>query len=150
MDKKSLNHSTWASDRLLSCQLKKTLLSIEKSYNQVLKHYDITLPHAQTLAYINEFQGCIQTNLAQAIKKDKTTVTRLIDILVEKDLVVRTLDNQDRRAIQLHLSEKGKKTIVVIHDTFHTQEETIRSLVSHQEYAICMQTLQNVEENFNM
>lgn len=54
-------------------------------------------------------QGAMsQTSLAEALQKDKNSVTKLVDALEAKSLVVRQRDRQDRRSNIIVLTDKAE------------------------------------------
>lgn len=56
----------------------------------------------------------IMSDLARALNLALSTATNTVDKLVSKDLVERTRVDEDRRIVQVGLSEKGKR----LHDAF--------------------------------
>lgn len=58
---------------------------------------DITFEMLQVLRFLWEKDGVNQQEIADAIIKDKASLTYLIDNLVRRKLVKRTPDHQDRR-----------------------------------------------------
>lgn len=52
-------------------------------------------------------QSISQQKIADIIKKDKNSVTKFIDSLEKNNLVLRTLDKNDRRINKIELTEQG-------------------------------------------
>lgn len=48
------------------------------------------------------------SGLADATFRDRTTITRLVDHMVKKDIVTRMHDGKDRRRVLIKVSEKGQ------------------------------------------
>ncbi len=55
--------------------------------------------------------GISQTSLANSLQRSPTTITRLVDFLEEKDLVVRKRDEVDRRIKTLSLTRAGTELL---------------------------------------
>ena len=53
--------------------------------------------------------GCSQQELALMAKRDKAAITRIIDLLQDKGLVMRVVDETDRRSNQIRLTNAGKQ-----------------------------------------
>jgi DNA-binding MarR family transcriptional regulator len=70
---------------------------------------NITFEMLQVLRFLWEKNGVNQQEIADAIMKDKTSVTYLIDNLVRRKLVRRTADHSDRRNKIIVLTEGGEK-----------------------------------------
>jgi MarR family transcriptional regulator, organic hydroperoxide resistance regulator len=54
------------------------------------------------------------SELAEKLKLERSSVSRLVDILVKETFVHRELNEQNRREVQLHLTDKGKRTITKV------------------------------------
>ncbi len=73
--------------------------------------YDLTPVQYAALAAINGDPGIDQVTLAGLIAYDRTTITGVVDRLVQKGLVVRHERRRDRRARELKLTPAGRKTL---------------------------------------
>ncbi|AWI13528.1 MarR family transcriptional regulator [Caldifermentibacillus hisashii] len=60
------------------------------------------------LRYIYRQKRCTPTELAAAFSVQKSAITAIINRLVEKNLIKRTQDVDDRRVIYLTLTDQGK------------------------------------------
>src|SRR5512139_1683856 len=73
--------------------------------------YDLTPVQYAALAAIRANPGIDQVTLAGLIAYDRTTITGVIDRLVQKELVVRQASARDRRARELKITDAGKRTL---------------------------------------
>ena len=73
--------------------------------------FDLTPVQYAALAAIRANPGIDQVTLAGLIAYDRTTITGVIDRLVQKDLVVRNASARDRRARELTITDEGKRTL---------------------------------------
>jgi MarR family transcriptional regulator, temperature-dependent positive regulator of motility len=73
--------------------------------------YDFTPVQYAALAAIGLNQGIDQVTLAGLIAYDRTTITGVVDRLVQKGLVVRRESSRDRRARELKITEAGRRTL---------------------------------------
>ena len=79
---------------------------------QKIMPLSLTYPEVVVLGYLyyeNAFP-CM-SELGQALFIDLSTLTRVVDRLVEKGMVIRKSDPSDRRVVRIHLSLEGKKTV---------------------------------------
>lgn len=76
--------------------------------------FDLTPVQYAALAAIRSNPGIDQVTLAGLIAYDRTTITGVIDRLVQKDLVVRRESSRDRRARELEITDTGKRTFRAI------------------------------------
>lgn len=72
---------------------------------------DITFDEWMILGPIWNLEGASQKECGEITTKDKTAVTRIINSLEEKNLVVRVLDQIDKRIKRIVLTRKGQKLI---------------------------------------
>ena len=73
--------------------------------------YDLTPVQYAALAAISTRTGLDQATLAGLIAYDRTTITGVVDRLVQKGLVLRQPSPRDRRAHELQITAAGKKTL---------------------------------------
>ena len=71
--------------------------------------FDLTPVQYAALAAIRTNPGIDQATLAGLIAYDRTTITGVVDRLVQKGLLVRHPSSRDRRARELQITEAGKR-----------------------------------------
>ena len=72
-------------------------------------------------------EGIALKELAEAMKLAPATVSELVDDLVNKDLLVRVQNPNDRRAIQISLSKYGRK---LVDDSLRSIDDLCEKLLS--------------------
>ncbi len=81
---------------------------------------ELTLPEFRSLAFINRSAGCSLNEVAEHIGLEAPTASKLVENLVQRGLVSRQEDPEDRRRVRLQISPKGKKSIDIAFE--HTRE----------------------------
>ncbi len=81
--------------------------TMQEAFNARLKEYDVTWPQWMVLNVLSEKQATTPATVAAAIGVDRSAVTRLLDRLEKKHLVLRQHDKLDRRSISLGITAKG-------------------------------------------
>jgi DNA-binding MarR family transcriptional regulator len=71
--------------------------------------YDVTSEQWRILTCLWHKDGQRQQDLADLVHKDKTSITRAIDVMEKRNLVVRIPDRLDRRQKLIYLTDKGKR-----------------------------------------
>jgi len=66
---------------------------------------------AQTLVFIAENPGCGMSDVARYLKVAMTTMSSAVDRLVKKGLVERKRPEDNRRAVALTASDKGRQAV---------------------------------------
>ena len=72
---------------------------------------NVTVDQWLVLKHLYENESMKQNELAGLLFKDNPTLTRIIDLLCEKDLAVRRQYPGDRRSFQVELTRKGKRKV---------------------------------------
>lgn len=125
--------------------------AIRKAFNARLEegNFPVTGEQWAVLVHLWERDGRPQYELADLLDKDKTTMTRFIDELEKRNLVVRIADQQDRRQNLVHLTPLGKSleasTKAVALEVLNTAAAT----VSDEDLAICKRTLSRIYDTLN-
>jgi DNA-binding MarR family transcriptional regulator len=92
-----------------------------------LSGVDVTLPQWRALVVISSRERTTVSTLAQALDVHTTTVTRLCDRLVEKDLVLRVANVADRRMTELHLTAAGER---LVHHVTNRRRRELRQIAN--------------------
>jgi DNA-binding MarR family transcriptional regulator len=84
---------------------------IQRYYNSKLAEHGITIGQSFILLSLRERDGQNVKELAGKLAIDSSAITGLVDRLEKADLVERRADERDRRALRIHLTEKGAKLV---------------------------------------
>ncbi|SRR5690606_6642885 len=77
-------------------------------------NFDLTVDQWTALRTLYENPECTNKELAELCGKDQPTLTRIIDLLIKKNLVARVDHPSDRRCLSLQLTDKGQSKILEI------------------------------------
>ncbi len=104
-------------DEIIFYTLEKSIKVYRKyAQNQILKNgYDITIDQWLVLKTMQENKKLSQNQIAERVFKDFASITRIIELLVKKKYIQRTIDNNDRRRFVLDITEEGNKIIEKIY-----------------------------------
>ncbi|RNF86542.1 MarR family winged helix-turn-helix transcriptional regulator [Montanilutibacter psychrotolerans] len=70
--------------------------------------YDISVTQCYALEVLVERGPCRSQALAEALRLDKSTTTRVVDALARKGYVERLPDSEDARAVSLRVTSEGR------------------------------------------
>jgi len=98
--------------------LEKTVKTYRQFFQSQLRKngFEITLDQWLVLHTIIEYPEASQNEIAERVFKDKASVTRIIELLVQNGYLTRAIHPNNRRKFQLDLTSKGKKTIEDLKD----------------------------------
>lgn len=86
-----------------------TALLLKRELSSVIKNHniDVTPDQWAILNRLNENSGLTQKEVARLTFKDNANITRMVDKLEKKGLVIRQSDPNDRRSWHLSITKKG-------------------------------------------
>jgi MarR family transcriptional regulator, 2-MHQ and catechol-resistance regulon repressor len=91
--------------------------------------YDISVTQCYALEVLVERGPSRSHALAETLRLDKSTTTRVIDALVRKGYVERSTDTEDARAVSLKVTREGRKLYEKINGELIAQQiEVLRDL----------------------
>jgi DNA-binding MarR family transcriptional regulator len=73
--------------------------------------FNLTVDQWIVLKQLHEHGEMKQHELAERLFKDHPTLTRIIDLLCDKNLTVRQIHPNDRRSFQVSLTKEGMKKV---------------------------------------
>lgn len=117
----------------------------QKNITKIVK--DITIDQCLVLIILDKDEKISQNELANLIFKDNASITRMIELMVKKDYLNRTIHKEDRRKFNLEITEKGKKTIQLIKPIVQVNRETALNGLSQEEINLLDKTLNKIITN---
>jgi DNA-binding MarR family transcriptional regulator len=103
--------------------------------------FDLTPVQFAALAAIRMNPRIDQATLAGLIAYDRTTITGVIDRLVQKGLLVRRASSRDRRARELQITDEGRRTLRGITPAVEATQRIILRGLTDQEAKQLMRLL---------
>ena len=108
---------------------------------------DISLDQWMVLGPIWQLESASQKELGEMCLKDKTNITRIIDALKEKNLVVRVEDQIDHRVKRVVLTNAGKQLFYDVLPIMEKTREEVRSNISDNDIDIFKKVLSKILKN---
>ncbi|MDT8717598.1 MarR family transcriptional regulator [Clostridium sp. 19966] len=115
----------------------------------ILEKYDITAEQWNVLLRLSDNEKINQKQLSEKTGKDQPTVARILDILERKELIVRQLSKEDRRAFLVCITEKGRKYAEEIEPFVEENFKKMLEGVPQEEIDIYLKVLTKIEENID-
>lgn len=107
--------------------------------NPYLKEKNVSYNQYELILHIYRDEGSIQGKIASSCGTDKCGASRSLRILEDKKLIIKKIDENNRRSYQLFLTEKGKKVV----------EDIIKKEIQWENY-ICEKTGVEKEKLFKI
>ncbi|MEZ4988275.1 MAG: MarR family transcriptional regulator [Saprospiraceae bacterium] len=110
---------------------------------------DMIGPNMGILADLMEKDGVRQQDLAMSSIKDKATITRGIQALEQKELVLRVDDPVDKRTKRIYITQKGKRFFQRISPVGKEVIDEALQGVAAQDLHICLRVLRQMYDNLS-
>lgn len=72
------------------------------------RQFDVTVEQFGILAMLWYEEGLKQQDIADKLKRNKATITRIIENMIKRNLIVQIPDQLDKRIKLIYLTQKGK------------------------------------------
>ena len=129
--------------KLLGGILKKYFGALSKG----MEHYGVDR-HFSTLVAIDKAEEkCTQQYLSDLLNFDKVSMVRMLDYLVEKKMITRSVNPNDRREHIIELTPKAKKVMPSIHKGIKEMNATAFKGVNKQDQEVFYNCLATIYKN---
>lgn len=111
--------------------------------------YNLSVDHWIILSKLLREGGQKQQHLSSETGSDKTTITRMIDYMENRDWVYRQADQDDRRNKLIYLTNSGKVLQEELTLIAKTANESIEGHLNNEELETCKKVLKDLHAAFN-
>lgn len=111
------------------------------------KKFGITPEQYLILLLILENEGVYQRQISEITLKDRANVTRIVNILLEKELIEKTTDSNGRRIYKIVATKKGKDLIKKIEPCDTELRKFISRDITEEELQTTKKTLNKIKTN---
>jgi len=124
-----------------------------KSYRQMAQkninsqHFDISIDQWLLLTSLQNNPDDTQQQIASDIFKDYASITRMIDILVRKEIIERNANPDDRRRSNLNISPKGLTILSEIKPLIQSNRSTALEGVTDAEIELVKKIMGKIAVN---
>ena len=110
---------------------------------------NISMDQWMVLGPIWQLQSPSQKELGEICLKDKPNISRIIDSLEKKSLVVRVSDQIDHRIKRVVLTKAGKQLFYDVLPIMEKTREEVRGSIPEEEIEVFKKVLSKIIENLN-
>ena len=123
-----------------------------KKFGQNAQKFGINISQDQWLVLgpVWKNEGISQKDIAEYCGKDKTSVTKIIDTLEKRNLMVRYPDQIDQRIKRVILSNKGKELMEKSMPIMEQTRNEVRKGISDQEISLFKTVLRKIYTNLTI
>lgn len=111
------------------------------------KQYGITPEQYLILLLIIENEGVYQRQICEITLKDRANIARIVEILLQKELIKKVTDSNGRRIFKIIATQKGKDLINKIESCDMELRKIITKDITEEELQITRKTLDKIKQN---
>lgn len=112
----------------LGLMIYRTALALKSALQRRFKDHGVEITAEQwvLIRHLWEEEGLSQREIGERAAKDKPNITRMLDALEKRRLIIRQLDSRDRRKFRIYLTKEGKQ----LHERLMPLAQTFREQVT--------------------
>lgn len=84
---------------------------------------DLTIDQGMVLLFLDKHSELTQKEIAALVFKDNASMTRMINLMVNKEYLKRSINKVDRRRFTIEITDKGKKILEALPPIILTNRE---------------------------
>ena len=119
---------------------------VHAGFSKCLEPYDVAPEQFATLMIISEDGEINQSEIAELLAKGRPTVSRTLDALEKKGLIVREENSADRRIKPIRLTEKGREVLSAVQPKARQFNDAIRARLAPGEAETFFHVLETIIE----
>ncbi len=121
----------------------KTNWYLKTLLNKLLREGGCSITNEQwiVLKVISANPAVSQTEIAEKTLKDKTNITRILDLLEKSACIERRRDDRDRRMYRIHITEQGKRILKAVNPVTQKTDEICTHSLSKKEVKELIESL---------
>ena len=119
--------------------------NISRMYNTQANEFGGTMAIGYTLLNIDK-DGTPSMKLGPKMGMEPRSLTRMIKSLEEKGWIEKRMDNSDKRMVNIHLTETGKKMRNLSRSSVIKFNKTIQKKINNSELKTCFKVLGEINQ----
>ena len=136
-------------DKTVDYHIKSGWHAISRMYNSYAAPFDMTMAIGYVLLNIDKKKGTPATKIAPALGLEARSLTRMLKSLEDKKWIRREIDGDDRRVVNVFLTEEGKKKRDFARQGVILFNDAIYEKIGEEKLNIFFEVMQNINEIVN-
>jgi MarR family transcriptional regulator, organic hydroperoxide resistance regulator len=132
-------------DKTVDFHIKSGWHAISRMYNSYAAPFDMTMAIGYVLLNIDR-KGTPATKIAPALGLEARSLTRMLKSLEDKKWIRRENDEDDRRVVNVYLTDEGKKKRDVAREVVLAFNNAIYEKIGEEKLAVFFEVMQKVSE----
>ena len=136
-------------DKTVDYHIKSGWHAISRMYNSYAAPFDMTMAIGYVLLNIDKKKGTPATKIAPALGLEARSLTRMLKSLEDKKWIRREIDEDDRRVVNVYLTEEGKRKRDFARQGVILFNDAIYEKIGEEKLNIFFEVMQNINEIVN-
>jgi MarR family transcriptional regulator, organic hydroperoxide resistance regulator len=136
-------------DKTVDYHIKSGWHAISRMYNSYAAPFDMTMAIGYVLLNIDKKKGTPATKIAPALGLEARSLTRMLKSLEDKKWIRREIDEDDRRIVNVFLTEEGKRKRDYARQGVILFNDAIYEKIGEEKLNIFFEVMQNINEIVN-
>ena len=132
-------------DKTVDFHIKSNWHSISRMYNVFAGQYDMTMAIGYALLNIDK-NGTPATKIAPALGLEPRSLTRMLKSLEEKEWIIRENDENDKRIVNVFLTDLGKKKREQARTGVINFNTEVRKHVTEEQLTVFFEVMKNISK----
>ncbi|MEC6831350.1 MarR family transcriptional regulator [Photobacterium toruni] len=123
--------------------------ALKRQLHEQIEHLDlgITSMHVRVIKIIHKMTPCTAVDIATVLERDKAQITRLVNTLIDKELITKIANPIDKRSSYLCITNSGMEIVKQLTVIDNTMQEKITTNISLDEIAVFQQLADKMTNN---
>jgi len=119
---------------------------VTKVWTEAYKEYDLSPPHAFLLRLVLAKPGLLPRELAKELQLSRSTITRFLDSLEKRGLLIRQPEEADKREFKVFPTKESQKIQKELDSTGKKLTSLMREIVGKDELAKTINELRSIQK----
>lgn len=129
--------------------LSRTYLAYARAAGKVTILEDMTPEQYGVLHRLTLTDGISQKKLAELHSRDQTSISKVLDKLEHKKLILRRSNPSDRRSVLIHLTEKGRDTVETLNPLMGAHNDEAIEGLTEEELSLFIRVMNRIFGNLS-
>lgn len=125
-------------------------LLLQKHLFSSIKDLSLTLGQPKVLDYLKNNDGAIQKDIALSCHIEPASLSTVLNGMEKKGLVTRTMNNNNRRTMNIFMTEKGKEICRRIEKEFESIEKKALEGFSDKDIELLQEYMKKIYDNLEV
>jgi MarR family transcriptional regulator, organic hydroperoxide resistance regulator len=136
-------------DKTVDYHIKSGWHAISRMYNSYAAPFDMTMAIGYVLLNIDKKKGTPATKIAPALGLEARSLTRMLKSLEDKKWIRREIDEDDRRVVNVFLTEEGKRKRDFARQGVILFNDAIYEKIGEEKLNVFFEVMHNINEIVN-